>query len=279
LTRATAPGPNPALRHNRSRSRAPVVNRALDGVVRSVHRAAFFRWYHPYFAANDAGKVAVIACGLVAVRALPDVTGGQFVTIVIATMLLYRGFTEIKGRVFGIWSRSYLQDLAFCIVPSYCAVSVLAGVPVWTALDLMGLLLPLYIAFIRVGCFLGACCFGVPSRWGVKYDGGMFTRVRALRNFSPGVDPRTRVLPTQLIESLFNLVIFLFFFRWFLTTGSRPPGGIFLLYVALYSVMRFGLDFFRVASSRPRVGPLSEAQVFAAGFAAASLLVLMLRFG
>jgi phosphatidylglycerol:prolipoprotein diacylglycerol transferase len=255
------------------------VNDALDGIVRSVHNTALFRRYHPYLAMNDAGKAMVLGVGLLAAAMLPDVTVRQFVAIFIAMLVIYRAFTEIKGRVFAIWSRSYLQDIALCIVPSFCAVSYLIGVPVWTALDLMGLLLPLYLAFIRIGCFLGACCFGVPSRWGVKYDSGVFTRVRGLRNFSPGVDPQTRVLPTQLIESLFNFAIFLFFFRWLLITRTAPAGSLFPLYIALYSVMRFGLDFFRVASSRPRVGPLSEAQVFAAAFAVASLLVLVLRFG
>lgn len=256
-----------------------VVNGALDGIVRSVHRMAVFRRYHPYLAANDAGKVMVLVFGIIASAALPDITVGQFVAIFISMLVLYRGFTQIKGRVFGIWSRSYLQDIALFIVPSFCAVSYLIGVPVWTALDLMGLLLPLYIAFIRIGCFLGACCFGVPSRWGVRYEAEVFTNVRGLRNFSPGVDPHTRVLPTQLIESLFNLAIFIAFARWFLITRTAPTGSLFPLYIALYSVMRFGLDFFRVASSRPRVGPFSEAQVFAAALAVASLLVLVLRFG
>jgi phosphatidylglycerol:prolipoprotein diacylglycerol transferase len=256
-----------------------LVNSALDGAVRAVHGQAFFRKYHPYFAANDAGKIAVLVIGLVAAKTLQGVTGGQFTTIFISMVLLYRGFTEIKGRVFGIWSRSYLQDIALFIVPAFCVVSFLVGVPIWTALDLMGLLLPLYLAFIRIGCFLGACCFGVPSRWGVKYPSGVFTKVRGLRNFSPSADPQARVLPTQLIESLFNLVVFLFFFRWLLITQAAPAGILFPLYIALYSAMRFGLDFFRVASSRPRLGPLSEAQVFAVAFAVVSLLILMLRFG
>lgn len=256
-----------------------VVNGVLDGVVRSVHRMSFFRKYHPYLAANDAGKVTVLAVGLVAAAALPDVSVGQFTAIFIAMLVLYRGFTQIKGRVFGIWSRSYLQDIALFIVPSFCVVSALVGVPVWTALDLMGLLLPLYLAFIRVGCFLGACCFGVPSRWGVKYEPEIFAQVRGLRNFSPGVDPGTRVLPTQLLESLFNVAVFLIFFRWLLIAGTAPAGMLFPLYIALYSVMRFGLDFFRVASSRPRVGPFSEAQVFAAALAVAAVLVLVIRFG
>src|SRR5688572_24777665 len=109
-----------------------IVNGALDGVVRAVHRKAFFRRYHPYFAANDAGKVAVLVTGLIAARALPDISGGQFATIFVSMVLFYRVFTEIKGRVFGIWSRSYLQDMALCVVPSFCAMSVLVGVPVWT---------------------------------------------------------------------------------------------------------------------------------------------------
>ncbi len=87
--------------------------------------------------------------------------------------------------------------------------------------------------------------------------------VRGIRNFSPGQNPRERVLPTQLIEAVFNGLIFFAFYWWLLIERPTPKGSLLFIYLACYGVLRICLDFLRVSSSRPRIGPFSEAQVVA----------------
>ncbi|MDI6894600.1 MAG: prolipoprotein diacylglyceryl transferase [Bacillota bacterium] len=84
-------------------------------------------------------------------------------------------------------------------------------------------------AITRVGCFLEGCCWGVPTggAWGF------------LTRFAPGLRH-----PAQLYEMVLDLVLFAVL--WYLAPRLvRLPGQLFLLYVAGYSAIRFGVEFLR----------------------------------
>lgn len=105
--------------------------------------------------------------------------------------------------------------------------------------------IPLGHAFGRVGCFLGGCCYGAP-----------YTGIGAVRFLHVGVmEP---VFPVQILEAILNLVIF-----GVLVAESRKTRARFhslYLYLMLYAVVRFVLEFFRGDQIRGITGGYSTSQ-------------------
>ncbi|MQY61195.1 prolipoprotein diacylglyceryl transferase [bacterium] len=102
------------------------------------------------------------------------------------------------------------------------------NLPTLRVLDLLALYFPLGQAIGRLGCFLNGCCYGKETNF--------FLSVRfPFDNVSRH--------PTQIYYCLSNLFIFLVLF--FLWKGKRKNGSILLIYFMLYSISRYGIDFFR----------------------------------
>lgn len=78
----------------------------------------------------------------------------------------------------------------------------------------------------RLGCFFNGCCYGIVAPFGVNFGDG-----------------QTRI-PTQLIESAFNLIAFVVLHR--LRDKVKTPGILFKAYLLAYFVFRFLIEFIRV---------------------------------
>jgi len=96
-------------------------------------------------------------------------------------------------------------------------------------LDVTDILVPcvlLFCTFGRVGCFLAGCCYGCAAPWGI-----------APRH---GAEP---LVPVQLFEAgltLFTMAALLLF-----RPERRRPGVLLPLYILVYALGRFILEFFR----------------------------------
>jgi phosphatidylglycerol---prolipoprotein diacylglyceryl transferase len=111
--------------------------------------------------------------------------------------------------------------------------------PLWTSGDLFAPGIALGYMVGRLGCLLAGCCYGRPTdvAWAIT-----FTDPAAAMNV--GTPLNVGLHPTQLYESLAGLVIF----GALMVTegrGRRFPGRTFWLFVLMYSVLRFGIEFFR----------------------------------
>lgn len=60
----------------------------------------------------------------------------------------------------------------------------------------------LFHTFGRIGCFLGGCCYGIPSVWGVTYRHSPVVEANGISRF-----------PVQLVEAGWNLILFLLLSR------------------------------------------------------------------
>jgi phosphatidylglycerol:prolipoprotein diacylglycerol transferase len=107
----------------------------------------------------------------------------------------------------------------------------------------------------RLGCFSAGCCWGVPTHlpWAVT-----FTNTRAYQLV--GVPLGVPLHPTQLYESLGELMIFAALYLLFLR--AHREGSIISLYLVLYGVLRFLVEFVRFhdQQSNPLTGPFSTEQ-------------------
>jgi len=90
----------------------------------------------------------------------------------------------------------------------------------------------------RLGCFSAGCDYGKPTK---SFLGVVFTNPYSRE--VTGVTLNTKIHPTQLYESLATLVIggiLLWRYR-----HKKRDGEIFLIYLSLYAVARFFLEFLR----------------------------------
>ncbi len=112
------------------------------------------------------------------------------------------------------------------------------GLDGWRTADVLAPGVAIGQAIGRLGCLAAGCCHGSPTTvpWAVTY-----TDLWAAREVGTPMD--TPVHPTQVYESIATLLIF-FFLVW-LAPRKRFTGQIALLYVTLYAVARFGIEFYR----------------------------------
>lgn len=140
-------------------------------------------------------------------------------------------------------------------------------------LDVLALVIPLFHAIARIGCFLGGCCYGIESEFGFIAHGN---------RISPEVNNVSR-FPVQLLESALNIVIFLVL--WILLGRLKKEsflyGKLIWIYLAIYPVIRFTDEYLRGDSIRGFIFGLSTSQfisVIVEGIAIGYLIVSFFKF-
>jgi phosphatidylglycerol:prolipoprotein diacylglycerol transferase len=108
----------------------------------------------------------------------------------------------------------------------------------------------------RIGCFLNGDSYGkiTSMPWAVNFPG--------LEGFRH---------PTQLYEAGLNFVVFAVL--WSLRKKEKFDGYLFLLYLVLYSIVRFVVEIFR--ESQILVSPLTVAQVASLAIIGGAVLIIM----
>ena len=113
------------------------------------------------------------------------------------------------------------------------------GLPLWTTCDVFAPGIALGHVVGRFGCFFAGCCYGKPTTlpWGIT-----FTDPFAAANV--GTPLGVPLHPTQLYEAGAELLILIVLLAT--ERKGRPfPGRTFWLYMLLYAVSRFIIEFYR----------------------------------
>jgi phosphatidylglycerol:prolipoprotein diacylglycerol transferase len=108
----------------------------------------------------------------------------------------------------------------------------------------------------RLGCFAAGCCYGKPTNlpWGVTFT-------NPVANAISGTPLNVRLHPTELYESVVELINFLFLY-W-LIRHKKSDGQVIGAYMFLYGVARYFLEFLRDDPERGSVfgGAMSGTQL------------------
>jgi phosphatidylglycerol:prolipoprotein diacylglycerol transferase len=126
------------------------------------------------------------------------------------------------------------------------------GLPVWPTSDIFAPGLALGHGIGRLGCFAAGCCWGKPTHvaWAVTFTNPATTT---------GVPLGIPLHPTQLYEAFSEGLICLVLLA--LLKRSHKDGSVIGLYLVLYGLVRFGVEFFRMHdSSNPLGGPFTLEQ-------------------
>lgn len=120
--------------------------------------------------------------------------------------------------------------------------------PLGKGVDIVGAVLPIGLFFGRLGCFLGGCCFGLPteSTLGLSFPPGSPASYEQAEAglLSDKAMPSLPVHATQLYESLGCLAIA----AWLLLVThprKRFDGQVMLLFLIDYAALRFLLEYLR----------------------------------
>src|SRR5437868_9161477 len=127
------------------------------------------------------------------------------------------------------------------------------GLPLWTTCDVFAPGIALGHVVGRFGCFFAGCCYGKPTTepWGIT-----FTDPFAASNV--GTPLGVPLHPTQIYEAGAEFLILILLL---LTERKGRPfaGRTFWLYMLLYAVSRFIIEFYR-GDDRGSVGSFSTSQ-------------------
>lgn len=102
--------------------------------------------------------------------------------------------------------------------------------------------------FGRLGCFLAGCCYG-------KETNSIFGITFTSSDYAPN---GVKLIPTQLISSAGNFLIMIILILF--ARKQRKPGMVGALYLILYSVGRFAVEFLRNDYRGEVFGILSTSQ-------------------
>jgi len=142
------------------------------------------------------------------------------------------------------------------------------GLPLWTTCDVFAPGIALGHVVGRFGCFFAGCCYGKPTTlpWGITFKDPF-----AAANV--GTPLNQALHPTQLYEAGAEFLILMLLLGT--ERKGRPfAGRTFWLYMLLYAVSRFVIEFFR-GDERGSVGPFSTSQFISLILAPLAIVMLV----
>ncbi len=123
--------------------------------------------------------------------------------------------------------------------------------------------IPLFHFFGRMGCFFSGCCYGIESPIGFTFHDAIVHSANGVQRF-----------PVQLLESFLNLIIFSVLILFF--QKGIFKGKLILIYLILYSVVRFSDEFLRGDEYREIYFGLSLSQWISIVLLAVSLIIFLI---
>jgi phosphatidylglycerol:prolipoprotein diacylglycerol transferase len=205
----------------------------------------------------DGGRVLdlafwLIVAGLVGARlAYIIVNAADYARVCVGSGVPPRGAGAIFGdctRMLRVWEGG-LVFYGGIIAAAFVVhrFSKREGWPAAQIADLFAPALAIGHAFGRIGCFAAGCCYGkeLNANWGFAFPPGSVAFDQYVATgMSPDAIGTPGLHPTQLYEATGELLIFGLLLA--LRGRLRPrPGSLLLVYLALYALLRFGVEIFR----------------------------------
>ncbi len=171
-------------------------------------------------------------------------------------------FWERFGLIFG--GSVFYGGLIGGLIAGGISVKV-QKLPADIATDCAAPSIALLHGFARIGCFLGGCCYGVEWEHGVTFTKSLVEKANGV--------PR---VPVQLYEAGFEFALFAVLFI-LLTKTDKLRGRLLALYLLIYSVGRFILEFWRGDEYRGFILGMSTSQFISVLVFAVSLAFLVFK--
>jgi len=204
-----------------------------------------------YIRAKKAGKNPDTILDL-AIAAIILGLGSAYLLYIFVTYPLSEIWNSIKSGSFAVFKDGGLVFYGGVIGGALAVIGYLKLIKkerVWDYAAIIVPTIPLAHALGRVGCFLAGCCYGkcVHTPISVIYE-----------NPIGGAPVGVPVFPIQLVEAACNIVVFVILMLY---VGKKlKRGSVLFLYMILYGIERFVLEYFRYDEIRGIFLGLSTSQ-------------------
>ncbi len=173
---------------------------------------------------------------------------------------------ELVPRVLLTGAGSSFGALAAAILAGFIVVPLL-GLPFWRTADVFAPALAIGLAFARVGCFLGGCCYGTSCVWPWGVEVPLEASLRSAAPLGVPLHP-VQLYETALCAALaVSLVV--------LVRRGLRPGTAFAVFLTSYGAARFVLELWR----GDHAPGFSSAQAWSLAAVAAGLAVIAVTRG
>lgn len=116
--------------------------------------------------------------------------------------------------------------------------------------DPVAVVIPLFHTFGRIGCFTAGCCYGKVTD----------SRLAVLYTIHQGAEIETAFrIPTQIIEASINFLVFCLILFFFIK--KKYEGDLIYIYLAIYAIVRFLMEFIRGDTYRGVFLGVSTSQI------------------
>ncbi len=174
------------------------------------------------------------------------------------------GFTDFINRVMVIFGGSvFYGGLIGGLIAGGISLKV-QKLPAALTSDCIAPSIALFHGFGRIGCFLGGCCYGVEWEHGVTFTNSLIESANGV--------PR---VPVQLYEAGFEFALFALLSAFLLK--DKLKGKLLAMYLLIYPVGRFTLEFWRGDDYRGHLFGLSTSQLISIAFFAAAAAFLIIK--
>lgn len=147
-----------------------------------------------------------------------------------------QNYDAIVNHTLPSMSGGILYGVLFFLLPTMFFLAKRFKIPEWEFLDVIAIAFPIYMVFLRIGCFSAGCCYGIPTHsvFGIQFT-DTFGAARPLGQ---------PIHPTQLY-SLFNALVILIVLI-IVKRNRKFNGQLILLFLILYGIGRSIIEIFRV---------------------------------
>jgi len=198
-------------------------------------------------------------------KELDNLLGNLVIAMIIGARLFYAIFYNPEYFIQHPWKIIAVWEGGLSFHGGFLGV-FLAGwyfakkkkIPVLRLADAFSVPLSLGSAFGRIGNFINGELYGIPTNlpWGIQFPGTN--------------EPRH---PTQIYESIYNVIIFLTLF--FLRDKKFKDGTLFGIFMTLYTIFRFSVEFIK---DLPNYGPLTMGQWLSIPLVIIGVLLIVRNF-
>jgi len=224
-----------------------------------------------YLAAHAVARplVYVVLLGAVAV-------GASFTSFALTRLLDIRSWLG-GDKTFVRWARTITFSLWGGLQGGFSQsmlVAGLFGIAPLALLDAVVLGLPLAQAIGRMGCLNYGCCYGRrcsgSPRFAIRYRN---PTTKAMR-YEPHL-AGIALHPAPIYSSMANVAIYGTLLSIWLTQGERPAGLLAAIYMTLYGIKRFSMEFIRSDFPRPHALRLTMWHFHSATLATVGIVLLV----
>ncbi|HPR30547.1 MAG TPA: prolipoprotein diacylglyceryl transferase [Prolixibacteraceae bacterium] len=163
----------------------------------------------------------------------------SFNAVVISSFLGAKLFGIMKFHLSGVESENpnglILYGAIVFVIPVLYFITKYQKLSFSKTMDIMAMTFPILFVFIRTGCFLAGCCYGIPTH---SFFGVVFTDPHC------SAEPKGIPLhPTQ----LYSIILFLFLIGILLLIKRKQKfdGQLFLVFLMIYAIGRGLIEMFR----------------------------------